>query len=276
MVLDLLGKTSEAIEHYRQIVKLQPENQGVKHILAALTGEQLKTAAAEYVVSLFDQYSDGFDVELVNHLKYTIPVKLKDTVCRYVKGQAHFTNVIDLGCGTGMCGQEFWSMATRMTGVDLSSKMLGQAARKGVYDHIAQGDIVEFLNKSSEFFDLFIAADVFIYVGELDEVFKAVRKSATDGGLFVFSVERLNGDSFWLRSSGRYAHSQNYIYRLAEKHSFAVEKCIPTGIRLENEKWIDGDIYILKTAAFLSEHLFIQGAVSLPSRDWQPAEPLVQ
>lgn len=274
MVLDLLGRSTEAIDHYHEILALEPDNQGIKHILAALTGEQLKTAAPEYVVSLFDQYSDGFDVELVDHLKYTIPVKLKEAVSQYLEGQTHFTNGIDLGCGTGMCGQEFWAMTTKMTGVDLSPKMLNQASRKGVYHSLFQQDVVDFLNGSSEFFDLFVAADVFIYVGELEKLFKAVHNNSTPGAIFTFSVERFGGDSFWLCSSGRYAHSQNYIYSLAEKHFFTVEKCIPTGIRLENDKWIEGDIYILKSCIFLPEHLFVRDEVFLPRSSRNIVEPL--
>ena len=249
IILDIMGRRDEAIAHYQEIVRLEPDNQGVQHILAALSGEQPRTAVPEYVVSLFDQYSAGFDVELVQHLKYTIPAQIRETVDRYLGGQVHFANVLDLGCGTGMCGEELWGMATQLTGVDLSSKMLGQAARKGVYDALHNQDIVQFLQAGQQSYDLFVAADVFIYVGDLDDVFQAVQQRSCQESVFAFSVERCSGNSFKLCSSGRYAHSRNYIHHLADKYSFLVEKEVATGIRLENNRWIEGDIYVLKSTA---------------------------
>ncbi|WDP91342.1 MAG: tetratricopeptide repeat protein [Desulfobacter sp.] len=266
IVLDILGRSQEAVAHYEEILKIEPENQGVRHILAALTGKQVKNAVPEYVVPLFDQYSDGFDVELVKHLKYTVPAKLKEAVAGCRKEVNHFEHVLDLGCGTGMCGEAFWDRATRITGVDLSSKMLGQALRKGVYDDLHNLDIVEFLEKRQTLYDLFLAADVFIYVGDLDAVFRAVRQRSKPGALFAFSVERWEGDSFWLRSSGRYAHSRRYIRRLAARYGFTLKTDLSTGIRLENDKWIDGDIYILKSPEFVSDTLFAgEKTVRLPA-----------
>jgi len=256
IILDILGRSQEAVIHYEEILKIEPENQGVRHILAALTGKQVQKAVPGYVVPLFDQYSDGFDVELVKHLKYTVPAKLKEAVAGCRKEWFHFEHVLDLGCGTGMCGEVFWDTATQITGVDLSSKMLGQALRKGIYEDLHNLDIVEFMENHQTFYDLFLAADVFIYVGDLDAVFRAVRQRSKPGALFAFSVEHWEGESFWLRSSGRYAHSRRYIQRLAARYGFSLETDFSTGIRIENDKWIDGDIYILKSPEFVSDGLF--------------------
>ena len=188
---------------------------------------------------------------MVQNLQYTVPAKLKDAVEKHFNGLAQFDNVLDLGCGTGMCGQEFWPLSAKITGVDLSEKMLAMASKKNVYSSLQKQEIVSYLNNSSEFFDLFIAADVFIYVGALDEVFKAVQKSALPQGYLTFSVERCSGNSYWLSPSGRYMHSRDYIQSLADKYFFEVEQCTPTGIRLENKTWITGDLYILKSYSCL-------------------------
>ena len=247
MVYDLLGRPEEAISHYKEVARIEPDNRVAKHILAALTGEQLQNAHPDYVVSLFDQYSELFEVELVEKLKYTVPTKLMETVSEHCNGMVQFDNVLDLGCGTGMCGQEFRPVSAKITGVDLSSKMLALASRKKVYSSLVQQDIVRYLNKSHELYDLFIAADVFIYVGALDAVFDAVRKNSLPQGYFTFSVESCNGSSFWLSPSGRFMHSRNYIQKLADTYLFEIEQCTPTGIRLENKAWIPGDLYILKS-----------------------------
>nr|MBF0222905.1 tetratricopeptide repeat protein [Desulfobulbaceae bacterium] len=250
MLYDLLGRPQEAIYHYKEVTRIQPKNMVAKHILAALTGLQLPNGHPDYVTSLFDQYSESFEADLVNNLKYTVPAKLKNAVLDYFDGQAEFDNALDLGCGTGMCGLEFGQFSTKITGVDLSSKMIQMAKAKKIYSTLTQQDIVSFLNTSNELYDLFIAADVFIYVGALESLFEAVQRKSLPHGYFAFSVERCVGDSFWLSTSGRYQHSRNYIQKLADTYFFEIERCDPTGIRLENNTWIPGDLYILRNFAF--------------------------
>ena len=60
--------------------------------------------------------------------------------------------------------------------------------------------------------NLVSAADVLMYLGNLDSVFVIASKLLADGGLFAFSVEDggEEGD-FVLRQSLRYAHSESYI-----------------------------------------------------------------
>jgi predicted TPR repeat methyltransferase len=262
LVLKLMNKPSEAIPHYQKTVELDPGNIAAKHILAALTGRQLKTAAPEYVISLFDQYSDEFETELVRNLGYEVPYKLKDKITELLGDGVHFKHAVDLGCGTGICGQAFWPMSKKMTGVDLSPKMINKAEKKKVYDQLSQKDIIDFLVNSNDYFDLFVAADVFIYIGELENVFKSVKKRMLSDGYFTFSVERSNCDSYRLCSSGRYAHSRLYIEKLAEKNGFKIESCSETGIRKENDQWIEGDLYVLRSQTKQPEFNLKQGTLS--------------
>ena len=67
-----------------------------------------------------------------------------------------------------------------------------------------------------------LAADVFIYVGALDEVFAGVRRVLEPGGRFAFSVEAAAADvSFELRPSLRYAHGEPYLRALARRHGLS-------------------------------------------------------
>jgi predicted TPR repeat methyltransferase len=85
------------------------------------------------------------------------------------------------------------------------------------------GDIAEFLETQSHAFDLAVAADVFVYIGDLSQVFRGVRGALRDGGLFGFSVEASDGEEFALRSTLRYAHSVPYLEKLAGDHRFILE-----------------------------------------------------
>lgn len=63
-------------------------------------------------------------------------------------------------------------------------------------------DIREFLTETRELYDLFIAIDVFAYLGDLQDIFQAVRKRALPGAIFLFSTESCKGGQLYLAGNG--------------------------------------------------------------------------
>jgi predicted TPR repeat methyltransferase len=132
-----------------------------------------------------------------------------------------FERALDLGCGTGLCGAALRPLAERLEGVDLSGSMVARARERGVYDLVTQSDLTEHLRSAEPGFDLVIAADVFIYVGALEDVFAGVRRVLRPRGRFCFTVELADeSQPLRLRASLRYAHSRGYIRTLAEQNGF--------------------------------------------------------
>ena len=140
-------------------------------------------------------------------------------------------------------------MAGRLTGVDLSARMIEKARSLGVYDRLEHGDIIEFLDASHDRWDLVLAADVFIYVGELEPVFARLERAMAEG-VFCFSVESLDGDGAGdgvrLLPSLRYAHSQDYLERLAARHGFEVAAMKHAPVRQEQRQAVEGLYVILR------------------------------
>ena len=186
------------------------------YLASVEAGAAPATAPAAYVAGLFDSYADEFDSHLVGALRYQAHRQLVDQLVATCGGGARFRSALDLGCGTGLCGPLVRPMAARLTGVDLSARMIEKARSLGVYDRLEQGDIIEFLDGSEDRWDLVLAADVFIYVGDLEPVFARLERAMAEG-VFCFSVESLEGDGAGLRllPSLRYAHSEAYLERLA-------------------------------------------------------------
>jgi predicted TPR repeat methyltransferase len=87
---------------------------------------------------------------------------------------------------------------------------------------------------------------VFIYVGNLEPVFKAVRAILAGGGLFVFSVEHLAQGSFKLLPTGRFAHSVSYIRELASAYGFTIEVSEQVDLRKGRNGMIAGRVFLLK------------------------------
>ena len=195
-----------------------------------------------YVEALFDEYADDFQSHLIQHLKY----QAHETLLAPLRvGGQRFPLVLDLGCGTGLCGQLIQPHAGAVDGVDLAQAMVEQARASGAYRRVEQGDLLGFLRSSDEPADLVIAADVFIYVGALEEVFAAVRQRLRPGGCFAFSVERASeGQDLQLRPSLRYAHSMAYIERLASASGLRVRESWEAPLREDQQRPVMG-LYVL-------------------------------
>lgn len=236
----------EAARCYQRALELDPAHGPARHMLAALRGEQTRAAPAEHVAHLFDEYASRFDRHLVDTLGYSMPALLRAEIDRLTDAAAAFDNAIDLGCGTGLAGVAFRPLVRRLSGVDLSARMIDKARERGVYDHLRTGDIVSALQETDESYDLFLCADVFPYIGDVEPLFSALGARSRDNALFAFSTEHQKEGDYRLRPTGRYAHAPDYLRKMAGEHGFEVRSLRTENLRKHRERWIEGDLVVLQ------------------------------
>ncbi|MBC7992159.1 MAG: tetratricopeptide repeat protein [Rhizobacter sp.] len=240
-ILRELGRAGEAEQAYRQALAHGADAELIGYYLAALGAQPSPTTSPRvYVEALFDAYANQFEQHVVQALHYRAHEVLAQTLPRLHAGR--FSSALDLGCGTGLCGPLVKPLVDRLVGVDLSSQMIDQARARGVYDHLVHADVTEHLQHAHERHDLVLAADVFIYIGELSPVFAAVAAVMLQGGLFCFSAEVASPEarSFELLPSLRYAHAESYLRELARQHGFEVVKLSRETLREDQQQAIDG------------------------------------
>ena len=235
----------QAAAVFRQAVAQDPHNATAGHMLAAVTGVNPKIAPAAYVAETFDELADRFDRHLVQGLGYAVPQKLREALRRMDGKDRRYERLLDLGCGTGLCGQTFQDLVRNLSGIDLSRRMLAAARKKNIYGTLMHGGITEALNNSDATYDLFVAADVFPYIGDLQPLFTAVKRCARAEARFLFSTESHGDPGYRLRPTGRYAHALFYIRQLARECGFAVGCQRPVKVRREKKEWIEGDLFVL-------------------------------
>ena len=165
----------------------------------------------------------------------------------FVNTKSKFEKVIDLGCGTGLSGKGLRDVSNNLTGIDISENMVDKARELDVYDSLIVGDIVDTLNSSQEKYDLFIALDVLIYIGDVKSIFNAVRDYSNKNAFFIFSVESQMGDGYSLLKSARYSHSDEYILKTASD-GFKLIESQAVNLRKEKDGWIVGKIYIFQAS----------------------------
>ncbi|TXR48392.1 methyltransferase domain-containing protein [Phyllobacterium endophyticum] len=239
------GDEGAAVDAWRKLLKLDPDDRFGAGLKLAASGYAAVPEAPPpaYVETLFDAYAPTFDNALLEKLDYRVP----DLLAKAIEESApdrRYQSVFDLGCGTGLIGSHIRERCDFLAGVDLSDAMLQKAADKRVYDSLTKGDVNEFVMPQRSV-DLVIAADVFVYVGDLHRAFVNVRRALTLDGLFAFSVETHSGeDEMILQPSLRYTHSESYVHRLLSEHSMCVVSIRREDIRLDRGQPLSGLIVV--------------------------------
>jgi predicted TPR repeat methyltransferase len=230
-----------------KFVSLYPDTINADYFLAALSGtNQPDQSPEKYVKDTFDVYAENFENSLVKVLNYNVPELLDSKLRQQVSEYDNKFDIIDLGCGTGLMGQQLTDICSYLIGVDLSEKMLEQAAQKNIYDELICKDIFDTLIIVDRKFDVVVATDVFIYIGRLDSVFKAIHEVMRPGALFGFSIEvKDDNSSFELQGTGRYAQSVSYIRQLADDNDFQIRSSEKITVRSDHNKLVDGYIFVL-------------------------------
>ena len=243
-----MGQMDQAIAGYQRALALGADPELHRYYLAAISPDQpLVNAPVAYVQRLFDQYADDFESHLVDQLGYQGHSVLLQHLP--VDPAARFERVWDLGCGTGLCGSLIRPRADHLVGVDLSSAMVAKSRSLGVYDRLHAQELVDFLKQATEQADLVLAADVFIYVGQLEAVFEALSPRVRPGAWLAFTVEEADpGLEVQLHSSLRYAHALTYLQKLAARHGWQWAKVHHAPLRLDQAQPLMGAyVYLQKT-----------------------------
>ena len=246
-----LGNQASAVAALAHALAIEPDDVlGVRLDLArlgALPPEEAISAA--YVRALFDSYAPGFDRHLVESLKYRAPEMIREALRRACAARGRrlwFDRAFDLGCGTGLMGQALADVCATIEGVDLSPRMLAEAAKERIYGALHESGLLPFLQAAPERgADLVVAADVFVYLAALDPVFAAVRRALRADGLFAFTVQAHAGEGLTLGADARYAHSESYLRGLATSTGFEVALFEPVSTRQDRGADVPGFLVVL-------------------------------
>ena len=175
-----LGDLDAAAQAFRMSLVADPADaQGAMARLALIgRGDAPGALPQAYVARLFDDYAPRFDKHLIKNLGYRAPALIAEALSAVAPGR-RFASALDLGCGTGLMGEALQGRIGHLTGVDLSAAMIAKARERGVYDRLVVGDAAAMLGREPPgAFDLIVAADALVYIGDLAPLFAAVGEGA--------------------------------------------------------------------------------------------------
>jgi predicted TPR repeat methyltransferase len=196
-------KALEAFSHLEEDEDVAPK------IAEARAMKDRPRSDAGYVRHLFDQFSADYDERMIGQLGYQAPQILRVLFDLVMPGRDRLA-ILDLGCGTGLSGVVFRDVAARLDGIDLSPAMVEKARARNLYDKLLVGDIEAALD-GIVLYDLLLAADTLVYLGDLELIFDRARRNLRDDGFFLFTVESKQGEGFVLGPKRRWRHSEAYL-----------------------------------------------------------------
>ncbi len=211
-----LGEVGKAAKILEEWLEEEPENPIAQHMLASCTGRDVPDRASNaFIEATFDSFASSFESKL-ERLSYRAPALIGAMLEDFGVERSHHLDVLDAGCGTGLCGAIVAPFARRLVGVDLSEGMLAHAKDKNVYHALTKAELTEYLRDHSEAFDLIVSADTLVYFGDLTGVIAALAGALRPNGLVVFTLEHAVADSvdYRLELHGRYSHARGYVERL--------------------------------------------------------------
>jgi predicted TPR repeat methyltransferase len=231
------NQIESAKQHITKAYENAPADESIRYQYARITGNEVPQVPAQAVSALFDEYADRFDSALVSGLGYRLPSIVAQRVRALVPSLK--LDLLDLGCGTGLLGAALGRIDGFFVGVDLSEKMLQQAAKHQIYSRLHVAEIVEALSATaSDEYDVIVANDVLVYLADLNAFARETHRVLRATGTAIFSCELAeeNEPDVVLRSTQRYAHRTSYVEKVCRDACFASYELEPMVVRMDHGK----------------------------------------
>jgi len=247
------GRIDEAAEVYRKWQSLDPENPLARHLLSACTGEGVPSRASDDTVrNIFEGFADSFD-QILEGLQYRAPSLVGQAAADLLGAPGARLDILDAGCGTGLCGEHVKPFARRLVGVDLSLEMLKRAGLRRLYDELIMGELTAFVGAVPAAWDLIVSADTLVYFGDLSSAMAAAQRALRPGGSIVFTLERAEDgeapDGLRINPHGRYSHTEAYVRRVLSTARLEPRQVTHVHLRLELKKPVEGLLVVASRPA---------------------------
>lgn len=188
------GYHTEAEELFRKALSLKHDYAEAEYMLYLYDRKTLPgKVPLDVIHDIFDPMASIYNLTYVGEKNYEGHEHIARALQTWVGDNETKPDILDIGCGTGLCGQllKEKKLANTLVGVDISPAMLTEARNlvinyKPVYSELAEQDYMEFLQHAEKKYDAVVAASSLHYMKDLQKPFQACKQVLNPGGaLFV-------------------------------------------------------------------------------------------
>ena len=241
-----VGKRDEGRRAFEIYFKANPDDAEIEHLLIALRDETPPERASDRTIQkIYKDFAWSYETRMREDLEYRGPERLFEGL-KPVIGERSGLRVLDLGCGSGFAGVVLKPLSARLIGIDLSPDMIELARKRGIYDVLEVAEITDWLDRTSEHFDLISCCDCLIYFGDLKRITAAAAKRLLPGGIFALTTEGGPAFPFRITDTGRYEHHPDHIREAAAAAGLSVMYLEQSFLRLEYGAEVPGNYAVLR------------------------------
>ena len=216
-----MKRFEDAVASYDRALELSPMFLEARdnRLNALFELKRAKRCPPAYMRGLFDDFSSHYDETMLEKLGYRAHLHVRELAERVLPRLTPPWRILDLGCGTGLVGEAFKDLAAggRLDGLDIAPRMIEAARRRGIYDELTLGDLETVLQFPGPTYELILAADTMIYLGDLAPTFLGVAKRLEPEGFYIFAVESAADGEWQQTPNNRFRHSVSYLKAEAER-----------------------------------------------------------
>ena len=160
----------------------------------------------------YDKWSEKYDEEFVESENYKYPKKISKLFTTLA--ELKHSPVADIGCGTGVLGEEFIGTDIILDGYDISSGMLAEAKKKKVYRSLFECDITKENVLPTAAYGGVISCGTFTFGHLGPEYLVRVIQMLQEGGLGVIGINKAHYLSKGFDEEIRILESTGKIYNV--------------------------------------------------------------
>ena len=217
-----LQKITKARQNFMRAIELDNNYADALYYLNKLNNPKNIISIPENIITQhFDYTGEHFVEYWLIAKQYKAYEYVKSLIINFFGDKATHLNILDLGCGTGVCGQflKIKNIGNHITGIDLSNKMINIARGcfvngKQAYNELIHISIYDFLkkNQGKKKYDVIILTEVLQYIGSLHYIFKLLKTALETDGIIIGLARRKKGSGFQFINEGDFfCHSDEYI-----------------------------------------------------------------
>ena len=202
------GQRMTALEFAKAALAMSPEDPVARHLKVTLGNQGADTPLHGEVAGLFDDYAEFYDIHIVDTLGYRGPQLVAAALAAHAVGEDPML-ILDLGCGTGLCGPPARPFANALVGIDLSREMVLKCREVLDYDAVWQDDAVHALRTFGDgHVGAILAGDVVGYIRDVERAAQYA-KTGPDNVAIGTTVRRPVFACWWpARRRPRSGHSE--------------------------------------------------------------------
>ncbi|NUY39534.1 methyltransferase domain-containing protein [Wolbachia endosymbiont of Litomosoides brasiliensis] len=222
-----MGNTSKAYTYLTKTLRLDNNYEEASYYIKKMINP---APIIKLPKNIIKQYFDYTGEHFVEHWliakQYRGHELVHTVITKIFNDSTSELNILDLGCGTGICGHflKIHNTGNHITGIDISNRMLNIARGcfikgKPVYNELIHIEMTEFLKQGrNHLYDVIIFAEVLHYLHDFKVELELAKKSTSKKGAIVCLIRRKEGKGIDFVNKGDYfRHSESYVQHVVKE-----------------------------------------------------------